>query len=77
MDSWKKFEDRSLPTKDAFYSRVNIKGISDDDYDHAQQVWNRITPGHENITLGCSWQTCLRPFVIYACLFDGNTIYRE
>ena len=29
-----------------------MKGISDQDYDHTQQVWNRITPGHENITLG-------------------------
>ena len=29
-----------------------MKGISDQDYEHAQQVWNRITPGHEDITLG-------------------------
>ena len=51
MDSWKKFEESSLPPKDAFYSRLNMKGISDQDYEHAQQVWNRITPGHKNITL--------------------------
>ena len=29
-----------------------MKGISDQDYEHAQQVWNIITPEHENITLG-------------------------
>ena len=29
-----------------------MKGISDQDYKHAQQVWNRITSEHENITLG-------------------------
>ena len=29
-----------------------MKGISDLDYEHAQQVWNRITPEHENITPG-------------------------
>ena len=52
MDGWKKFEETSLPPKDAFYSRLNMKGISDQDYEHAQQVWNRITPEHENITLG-------------------------
>ena len=28
-----------------------MKGISDHDYEHAQQVWNRITPEHENITM--------------------------
>ena len=51
MDGWEKFEEISLPLKDAFYSRLNMKGISDKDYEHGQQVWNRITPGHENITL--------------------------
>ena len=29
-----------------------MKGISDQDHEHAHQVWNRIAPGHENITLG-------------------------
>ena len=29
-----------------------MKGISDQDYEYAQQVWNRTTPMHENITLG-------------------------
>ena len=52
MDSWKKFEKTSLPQKNTFYSRCNMKGISDLDYEHAQQVWDRITPEHENITVG-------------------------
>ena len=52
MDSWKKFEETSLPQKNAFYSRLNRKGISDQDHEHAQQVCNRITPEHEIITLG-------------------------
>ena len=51
IDSWKKFEKTILPTKDAFYSRLNIKGVSDQYYKHAQQVLNRITPEHENIIL--------------------------
>ena len=50
MDGWKKFEETSLLPKDALYSR--LKGISDQDYEHAQQIWNRITPEHENVTLG-------------------------
>ena len=52
MDSWKKFEETSLPQKNAFYSRLNRKGISDQDHEHVQQVCNRITPEHEIITLG-------------------------
>ena len=52
MDSLKKFEETSLLPKDAFYSRFNMKGISDQDYKHAQQVCDRITPRNKNITLG-------------------------
>ena len=52
MDSWKKFEETTLPPRDAFYIRLNMKGICDQDYEHAQQVWNRITAGHENISRG-------------------------
>ena len=52
MDGCEKFEEPSLSLKDAFYSRLNMKGISDKDYEYVQQVWNRITPEHENITLG-------------------------
>ena len=29
MDGWKKFEETSLPPKDAFYSRLSMKAISD------------------------------------------------
>ena len=42
MDGWKKSEETRLPPKDAFYSRLNMKGISDHDYEHTQQVWNTI-----------------------------------
>ena len=52
MDSWKKFEETSLPPKDAFYIRLNMRSISDKDHEHAQQVCIRITPEHEKITLG-------------------------
>ena len=75
MDSWKKFEDRSLPPKDSFYSRLNIKGISDDDYDHAQQVWNRITPGRENITLGDEHNVYLKTDVLF--LADVFEAFRD
>ena len=40
MDSWKKFEETKLPAQNSFYSNLNMKGISDQDHEHAQQVWN-------------------------------------
>ena len=43
MDNWEKFEETRLPAKEAFYSKLNMGGISDKDYEHAQQVWNSMT----------------------------------
>ena len=34
MDSWKRFDETSLPDKEAFYSKLNEKDISDEDYAH-------------------------------------------
>ena len=40
MDSWEKFDETSLPSKEDFYSELNLERISDKDYAHAQKVWN-------------------------------------
>ena len=39
FDSFERFKETSLPPKEAFYSSLKCKGISDDDYEHAQTVW--------------------------------------
>ena len=40
MDSWEKFDENTLPPKEAFYSNFNLGDISDEDYKHAQKVWD-------------------------------------
>ena len=40
MDSWKRFNETELPSKDKFYSTSNLEDISYDDYIHAKNVWN-------------------------------------
>ena len=40
MDSWEKFDETALPPKKAFYSNLNLENISDEDYVHAQKVWD-------------------------------------
>ena len=41
MDSFDKFNDK-LPTKEEFYSILNDEHISDEDYQHAQNVWKKF-----------------------------------
>ena len=38
MDSWEKFDETTLPPKEAFYSNLNLEDISDEDYIHAQKL---------------------------------------
>ena len=40
MDSWEKFDENTLPAKEDFYSNLNLEGISYEDYEHSQKVWN-------------------------------------
>ena len=40
MDNWEKFDETTLPPKEAFYSSLNLEDISDEDYAHAQKVWD-------------------------------------
>ena len=39
MDSWERFNETSLPDKEAFYSKLNEEGISNIDYANGQKVW--------------------------------------
>ena len=39
MNSWERFNETSLPDKEAFYSELNEEGISNIDSAHGQKVW--------------------------------------
>ena len=39
MDSFEKFSETSLPKKEDFYSKLNDEHITEDEYAHAQTVW--------------------------------------
>ena len=42
MDSWKRFNETSLPDKEDFYSNLNTEYITDADYDNAIKVWRNF-----------------------------------
>ena len=39
MDSYERFNEIELPSIDKFYSNLNLKNITKDNYKHAQRVW--------------------------------------
>ena len=40
MNSWERFDEKHLPPIDKFYSNLNLKDTSKDDYRHVQRVWS-------------------------------------
>ena len=42
IDCWEKFNEDRLPSREEFYSRLNLREISEKDYEHALAVWNHF-----------------------------------
>ena len=42
MDSWEIFDETSLPDKKAFHSELHLEDITDEDYTHAQKVFEEL-----------------------------------
>ena len=43
MDNWERFDETSLPDKEAFYSNLDIKSITSVDYKHAKIVFKELS----------------------------------
>ena len=43
MDSWEKFDETSLPNKEAFYSILNMEDITDVDYRHVKRLYKEFS----------------------------------
>ena len=42
MDNWDRFNEISLPSKESFYSNLNMENIDDIDYRHGNKVFKRF-----------------------------------
>ena len=38
IDSWERFDENTVPPKEAFYSELNLETITDKDYEHVKKV---------------------------------------
>ena len=42
MTNWDKFKETKLPPREAFYSKLNMVGVREEDYEHACRVWKEF-----------------------------------
>ena len=42
MTNWDKFKETKLPPKEAFYCKLNMTGLREEDYEHANRVWKEF-----------------------------------
>ena len=39
IDNWERFDENTIPPREAFYSKLNLENITDKDYEHVKKVW--------------------------------------
>ena len=39
VDSWERLDENTIPSKEAFYSELNLEGLSNADYEHVKKIW--------------------------------------
>ena len=42
VTNWDKFKEMKLPLREAFYSKLNMSGVGNEDYEHANRVWKEF-----------------------------------
>ena len=82
MDSWERFDETTLPPKEAFYSNLNLEDISDEDYAHIQKVWEAFEikvqgEYHDFYVQSDNYclQICLKMLEIYLEIYELDHTY--
>ena len=42
ITDWDKFKETKLPPREAFYSKLNMAGVREEDYEHANRTWKEF-----------------------------------
>ena len=68
MDSWGRFDETSIPPKEAYYSELNEEVISDADYTHVQRVLEvfeiKNQDDYHDLYVQCDILKCLKTLEI-------------
>ena len=75
MDSWERFDETSLPDKEAFYSSLNMEDITDVDHRHAKRVFKSLNNKNLVIIKICMLKVIHYCFQMYLKIFETNVLY--
>ena len=70
MDECEKFDKRSLPEKEDFYSRQNMEDITSGDFRHVKRVWENLNLKTEVIIMIYTFK------VLYFCWLMSFSMFR-
>ena len=68
MDTWEIFDENTISPKEAFYSELNLEGISNADYERVKKVWETF---EIKKSWRVSWFVCSMRY-IFACWYFEN-----
>ena len=71
MASWERFNETTLPNKKAFYRKLYLENITDEDYIHSQKVPEEA---HSLPASGLAWQACLKKAEVKLELLADNML---
>ena len=70
MDTWERFSEISLPSKEDFYSNLNMEDINDIDYRHATNVFKRFKLENLEITTIYTYKTIHYYYLMYLIILE-------
>ena len=73
MDSWERSDEHQRPPKETFYSKLSDEHISDEDYAHAQKIWEVFDC--KTLRDYCDLYCCTDVLLIYAIIFACFSLY--
>ena len=80
VDCWEKMDEKQLPLKEAFYSKLTDSNIRDEDYEHGQNLWRtlnlRTMRDYHNLYMMSMLHTFRTPILMTRHDTNNITIHR-
>ena len=74
MDSWERFDETSLPDKEAFYSSLTMEDVTDLDHRHAKRVFKKLSNNNLRDIMICMFKVIHCYLKMYLEILETNVL---